>query len=141
MKLDQNKLGHNKLLITFSIFTVILALGFIGSGITGMVVSKEDSNKICFSDDDCNAPKVCCFFYEENAGICNNLNQCSTISRITMEKNEEKWNFLKTYQSITESKENIIKNNYYLQIVGGILILIIVAAAAIYLNRKGGIVV
>lgn len=57
----------------------ILSLFFISNGITGMVVKDPYTKGLCETDKDCNSPEVCCLFYQEPAGVCNDAKMCNSI--------------------------------------------------------------
>ena len=55
---------------------------------TGRVVFDETVKELCSTDNECEAPEVCCLFHEEDSGVCHTSDMCSMITQIT--QNEEK---------------------------------------------------
>ena len=70
----------------FSVLVVLLALfgmGLLTDGITGFVVSDQYVKKLCSFNTECDAPEVCCIFYEEQRGTCNKIEMCDDILELT----------------------------------------------------------
>lgn len=106
---------------------VVLSLLLIGNGITGFIVLEP--KEVCFSNDDCEEPKVCCPFYEQEGGICHRENICDDILRITKEQklnDEELQKLISNIPSNTiVDNEEDLQASFITQIMFGSLLLII----------------
>jgi len=64
----------------------IAALGLIGVGINGMLTFDETVKPLCTTNVDCVSPEVCCYFYQQEAGVCNSNDLCARILEITRDE-------------------------------------------------------
>ena len=71
-------MNENTFATLITIFA-ILGLFFIADGITGMVAFDQYTRALCETDKDCTAPEVCCSFYQEKSGVCNDPKMCNSI--------------------------------------------------------------
>lgn len=95
---------------------------FLGSGITGMVISDQTTKPICTTDNDCSAPDVCCLFYQESSGVCHEKEMCQSITEITMNEKEQN---LQIFGNNIQRAERI-KTGYLTEIIASIIIVLLV---------------
>jgi len=99
---------------TLSIFLVLVAFFFLGSGITGFATM--DSANRCYADNDC-VYSVCCSLYGEDYGVCGQSNECEAVYQ------ESKGGL--QYAPEDTAAEKAQQN--YIAIILGIMLVIIVA--------------
>ena len=91
------------------VFFAVLAIAFLGNGITGMTTGDTYTKPLCESNDDCPG-EVCCPFQGKTVGVCDLQDKCAAISELTMEQYD-----------ITYTPNN---DRYWGQIIIGILMII-----------------
>ncbi len=74
----------------FVICSLFLVLGmlFVGEGITGLY-SWDRIEDTCTADSDCADSEACCYFYDEDYGVCESFSACGDISRASMEEKQQ----------------------------------------------------
>lgn len=74
----------------FTICLLFFSMGglFVTQAITGMY-SWDRYTSFCTLDKDCESPNVCCFFYDEDYGVCDEFNVCSSISKMSLEEKQQ----------------------------------------------------
>jgi hypothetical protein len=80
----------------FPLFTgmVLMSLLLMGHGLTGdyLLGYRADA---CETTSDCSNNEVCCMFFEENYGICDEQKNCEAIKSVTREEKQGKISSLK----------------------------------------------
>jgi len=73
--------------LTFSWF-LFLSIGILllSDGYTGRYLTDFPNKEVCLNDFDCNAPDVCCKFYQEDSGVCDLPQNCIAIKESTQDK-------------------------------------------------------
>lgn len=67
---------------------LILGMLFVGDGITGMY-SWDRIDDICTADSDCADSEACCYFYDEDYGVCGDFSACDGISKASIEEKQQ----------------------------------------------------
>lgn len=85
---------HKRALI---FFTAIFILGafFVGNGLTGLYIL-EFKQPPCDEDIDCQNTEVCCKFYNEEFGVCDEVDECDAIEKVTFDARRK----ISTYDSL-----------------------------------------
>jgi hypothetical protein len=60
----------------------------LGSSITGMASSSDYTKTLCIANVDCTGTEVCCFFYEQESGVCNSESNCAGIAELTKDSSD-----------------------------------------------------
>ena len=98
------------------LFVVMLGLGIVRNSITGMVSSdySELTNRpLCsIGKQDCEAPQVCCQFYEENQGVCHKPEMCLSILELTKQEKESS-SFSTLLKTEKQQKESLAMQAIY----------------------------
>ncbi|MDP2925870.1 MAG: hypothetical protein Q8N99_05860 [Nanoarchaeota archaeon] len=68
---------------------VLVLIGAIFGGVTGKIILDDSVKSICSSDKDCSNGEVCCGFYNQETGVCNNKDMCEKIISFTKEEKLE----------------------------------------------------
>lgn len=110
----------------FLLLIAVIGLVMVGFGYYGLTDQESTFKRVCTSSDKCNIGDVCCFFYEENKGICNKKEMCEDIMEISKNNQE--------FFSRLRNNERKLLVNAQKDILFGFL-LIIVAVILIYFNK------
>ncbi|MBU1321474.1 MAG: hypothetical protein KKF46_03880, partial [Nanoarchaeota archaeon] len=129
-----------KALFMFSIFFVS-GMFLLGEGITGLYVM-DFQQPACDADDKCIESNVCCLFYNEDFGVCDNENNCDAIEKATFDARRK----ISTYDSLDTSQKYSLfstvtshiegpkkENRLYSMIAG--VILIFIALAGLFIGK------
>ena len=118
-------------LFVLVIVLAVLGLGFIGSGITGLVVFDQNVQEICSSDNECRASEKCCLFYQESAGVCNSPELCKGIAELTRNQKESR----SALVSFARTQEKSLMNAFMVEAVFGGIIIVIALYVLSHYNR------
>ena len=129
----------SKIIVSALVFVMIIGLSLTGTGITGMVVYDSNANfvgELCGFDNPCKGDNFCCFFYDQEVGVCQGEEMCDQVTFLTMFSNNKGQENILVSQNI-ENKMNNEKFNilYYKEFALGLLI-IALAVAALYFFLK-----
>ena len=75
------------LIFTLALF-LFFGLFFKNESFTGMYLL-DFQQEYCSADKDCQTGEACCYFYEEDMGICSEESNCKAIQKITKEEKEK----------------------------------------------------
>lgn len=130
--------NQDRLIILGLTLFFFLGILLIGRGFTGMYLI-DFEQEYCSNDEDCLAGEVCCNFYKEDSGVCDEKSNCKAIEQITKEEKErissslsleEEYKFTEedklrvTKQISTHIEKPMTKNNYASIIVGAVLLIL-----------------
>ena len=118
-----------------SLILVFAALFCLGYGVTGFA-TLDFNAEYCDSNSDCTTG-VCCYFYGDNAGICDLEENCDAISSVTMEAGSQ----LSLAPEVVQEQVKDEASRSYIAIILGLLILflIIVVAYVEWKHEKHGL--
>ena len=129
--------------------TLFLFFGIflIGRGFTGMYMIDFEQES-CSTNEDCLAEEVCCKFYKENSGVCDQKANCKAIEQITKEEKEkissnlglEDYKFteedmVQATKQISSHLEKPMEKNKYSSMAVGAILLILGVIWVIYLKK------
>jgi hypothetical protein len=104
----------------------ILSTFFIGNGINGMLTYDQYTKKLCDTDKDCSSPEVCCPFYQQKSGVCNDKSMCNSIYALRGPEIQ---------QTAIITPTNNRDNLSLLQFCVGLMMVLIIGTMLHYFNR------
>lgn len=96
------------IVLTIAVFLIMLGIFLADMSVTGNIVFDETVKNLCESSNDCEGPEVCCYFYEENAGVCHHSIFCPGIEELTREEKLSKEdNVIKVINEFPKSGDEV----------------------------------
>lgn len=141
--------NQDRLIILGLTLFFFFGIFLVGRGFTGMYLVDFEQNS-CDNNEDCLEGQVCCNFYKENSGICEQQSNCQAVEQVTRELKQEittDFGLAEDYKFTEEDKleatkqisshleKPLTKNNYTSVLVGAIL-LILGIIWIIYLKKE-----
>ncbi len=126
---------HKKYAISLIVVLLITSLLFIGGGLTGFIIKEQDF-EYCKVDNECLSDNVCCLFYKENVGLCDQYSKCNLIYSVSR---EEKSDALKSPSTGIDYGDIALKIRSAEAVDAGIVFILMGAlgfALVFYLARK-----
>jgi len=129
-------MNKERLIIVFLVVIAILGSFILSSGITGMATFDEYTKNLCSSNEDCDNEEICCFFYEENSGVCGKEELCDSILKLTEEEKKKKEEFPLSFSKTTDIQKSIYSNEI---IFGSLIVILAIFSAYIYILHSKNI--
>jgi len=140
--------NQDRLIILGLTLVFFFGIFLIGRGFTGMYLI-DFEQEYCSMDEGCLAEEVCCYFYREDSGVCDQESNCKAIEQITREEKqkitsgmqlEEDYKFteedrLRATKQISSHIEKPMTKSSYAPILVGAILVVLGVIWLIYLKK------